>query len=204
MNSAKLLYKGRVLRSRAPANDAGAAAPEDRADPVLDGAERQAAAILAAARAQAETLIAEARQAAEAELASRLLALDRDYRRDVLALQPLLVGIVRRSVQEILDETPEAERAERVVRRALRDLPDRDIVLHCGPADIDDAERAVRAIEASAPGAIRAIALDPHVEPGAWRLDAGGVTLEIGPTAQIAVLTEILSGSLLADGGEPT
>ena len=170
---------------------------------MADAAHKQADAILAAARAEAEHLIVQARNTADVELAQRLMALDRDYRRDLLEIKPRLVDIVRRSVQEILDDMPEETMAERVVRRALRDLPARGVVLRCSPADVEQAERIVERIRAQGGDAIQAVTIDTALDDGAWRLEAGGVALEIGPAAQIEALTDIISASLGGDGPRP-
>ncbi|GGH32076.1 hypothetical protein GCM10007036_43690 [Alsobacter metallidurans] len=199
MESAQSLYKGRVIRRRAPDQASPSSAAVQAVPPAVEIAHKQAAAIVAAARAEAEGLLASARDAAEIELAGRLAALDRDYRRDLVDLQPRLAELVRRAVEEILDEMPPAALATKLVKRALRDLPHRDVVLRCAPGDVDRAEIAVNAIRAEGARLVPAVTADPLIEAEAWRLEAGGVAIEIGAGAQVEMLSGVLSAALQDD-----
>lgn len=199
MESAQSLYKGRVIRRRDPDQAPLSSAAAPAIPPAVETAQKQAAAIVAAARAEAEGLLASARDAAEIELAGRLVELDRDYRRDLVDLQPRLAEVVRRAVEEILDEMPPAALATKLVKRALRDLPHRDVVLRCAPGDVERAELAANAIRADGARVVPAVAADPQMEAGAWRLEAGGVAIEIGAGAQVEMLSGVLSAALQDD-----
>lgn len=195
-------YAGRLIRANTVP-----AAPNDKIATV-NPAQAEAERLIARAEAQAGTIISraegvaqriidkaerEARTIRETRLAQDLLAFNRKLRRELDEVRPLLAKIVTDGVEAIVGSLPEDDRAERMIRRALRDLDDaRAIVLHAARQDQTRLAALVQEMHARGETAIRSVEPDSDLAPGTCRLDSGGLSVEIGLSAQIDVLESLL------------
>lgn len=206
-------YAGRLIRAKA----ASAAANDKIA--TVNPAHAEAQLILARAEAQAETIISRAEGVAqrirdeaeqhartirETRLAQDLLTFSRKLRRELDDVRPLLAKIVTDGVEAIVGSLPEDDRAERMIRRALRDLDDaRAVVLYAARQDQAQLTRLVRGLHARGETTIRSVEPDSDLALGNCRLDSGGISVEIGLSAQLEVLQSLLLRERVGEAAPP-
>ena len=195
-------YAGRLIRANtvpaAPNDKIATTNPaQAEAERTIARAEAQAATIISRAEGIAQRIIDEAERDAklirETRLAQDLLAFNRKLRRELDEVRPLLAKIVTDGVEAIVGSLPEDDRAERMIRRALRDLDDaRAVVLHVARQDQVRLSALVQQMHADGETTIRAVEPDSDLAPGNCRLDSGSLSVEIGLSAQLDVLQSLL------------
>lgn len=193
---------GYVLRRLAP-SPANTPVPAGR--PTLaDEARAEAERILQQARGQAEAIISraegaakrmlddiehKARQQREQTLATELLALHQRFHADLDHTQAELVRLVRDAVETIIGTYPDEAVTVGIVRKALQEIGHgHTLVMRVPPGDVDGLQPVIDLLVDRGDVSAARLQPDPDLEPGTCRLEAGGLRLEVGLSAQLEAL----------------
>ena len=202
-------YSGRLIRAATrvqgaadKTSEAFSPAPvvdpvQAEADSVIARAEAQARSILSQAQdsiaAYRETADAEARSDREKRLGEELLAFNRRVRKELDDIRPMLARMVVEAVEAIIGTLPEDEIAERMIRRALRDLDaSTRVTLHTARSDQAVLKSVVESMAVAGETSIQLVDIDADLESGTCRLEAAGISVELGIRAQLDLLEELL------------
>jgi flagellar biosynthesis/type III secretory pathway protein FliH len=201
-------YAGRIVRPvvtdvNAPAEGDKPPQPvtldprEVEAEARLNEARKQADDILSKARAESKTIIdgakAEAKHISDVRVGQEILAFNRRLRSELDTIRPMLSRMVIEAVEAIVGMLPDEEIAERMVRRALRDLDaSTKAVLYASRADFVFMGQIVGKMQVSGDHSIHSVQVDGDLETGVCRVDAAGVSVEIGLKAQLELLESLL------------
>jgi flagellar biosynthesis/type III secretory pathway protein FliH len=163
----------------------------------LEEARSQAHDILSQARAEAKSIVAnanaEAQHISDMRVGQELLAFNRRLRSELDTIRPMLARMVIEAVEAIVGMLPDEEIAERMVRRALRDLDaSTKAVLYASRADYVFMGQIVGKMQVSGDHSIHSVQVDGDLETGVCRVDAAGVSVEIGLKAQLELLQSLL------------
>ena len=209
-------YASRILRAAArqpsAGNEAQVPAPavdpvQAEADQIVSAAEMRARSILNQAFLESERIREASTLAAEEErkamLAGELLRFSRRLRKEFDDIRPQLARMVVEAVEAIIGTFPEDEVAERMIRRGLRDLDAQTRVsLHCAREDRTVLASIVERMREAGEDAISTVEADPDLQSGLCRLEAAGISVELGIRAQLDLLEELLlREEQLAAGG---
>lgn len=201
-------YAGRIVRPvvtdvNAPAEGDKPHQPitldprEVEAEARLNEARKQADEIIAKARTEAKSIIdgakAEAKHISDVRVGQEILAFNRRLRSELDTIRPMLSRMVIEAVEAIVGMLPDEEIAERMVRRALRDLDaSTKAVLYASRADFVFMGQIVGKMQVSGDHSIHSVQVDGDLETGVCRVDAAGVSVEIGLKAQLELLESLL------------
>lgn len=193
---------GYVLRRLAPGASAGvapAAAPSPEmeakaeAERILDQARSQAEVIISraegAARRMLDDIEQKARQQHEQTLATELLTLHQRFHADLDHAQTELVRLVRDAVETIIGTYPDEAVIQGIVDKALQEIGQgHALVMRVPPIDVEALQPVMQILVQRGDVTSARVQPDPDLEPGACRIEAGGLRLEIGLPAQLDAL----------------
>lgn len=214
-------YSGRLIRAAARSQaqpthveksdeavvPASADPVQSEAEGILARAEVQARAIVQRGHEEAESLRSSIEQEAQRErerrLGEELITFSRKIRKQLDDIRPRLARMVVEAVEAIIGTLPEDEIAERMIRRALRDLDaDTRITLYAARYDQPVLAQVVDAMAQAGEDSISIVEIDPDLESGTCRLEAGGISVEMGIRAQLDLLEELLLREEQVLGGQ--
>ena len=202
-------YAGRLIRAvPAPETKGAENAASAPAAPVIDPHQAEAERMLSRAQSQAETIISRAEGAAQRirdeaagraheerdlKLTEALLGFSRQIHQELDDIRPVLVRMVIEAVEAIIGTVPKEELAEQMIRRALRDLDQAKAAkLYTSRQDFTAMSTLIAQMAETGERTIQSVEPDSDLAPGICRLEAGGLSIEVGLKSQLDVLESML------------